>query len=367
MFERMACSYSAYSIAHRNSDIFWKLDHGNRLGIAIKIAKGDFKYVSRFFNERMNARALAREVLANTSENLHRPLERMNTKLESHDGYLALLEHCRKVVREDRRNDSIDKSALDWALKEACWAATVGAAAKPTKLLSLRHPVQGSGANHNYWGSVRSGEVRAALAAARDIKPASDGTISGVDLLKLVGDHFDVFAGPIWTHKEASTSLDEYFGLACAIHVLEQFIGTDLYTERNADLLKRLLTKTDVRLTPNENDLRDPEKRGGIKSEMVEAVRDHYFGTGTTCNLSDDDRQRFGKIYQEATNADGKVEALKTGLSLMARNVLKKDPIVTMLKDIALVRHPAGKAEAMLNDLAPMPVRRESTSESIVD
>jgi len=41
MFDRMTCLYSAYSIAHRNSDIFWKLDNGKRLNIAIKIVKGD--------------------------------------------------------------------------------------------------------------------------------------------------------------------------------------------------------------------------------------------------------------------------------------------------------------------------------------
>ena len=362
MFDRMTCLYSAYSIAHRNSDIFWKLDNGKRLNIAIKIVKGDWAYVSNFFNERLNARGVARDVVANISENFRLRLEQMNIRQESHGGYTALLTQSRKAILG--RDCGVDRSVLDWALQEVCWDATLGAAAEPLRLLSPRHPPDASQKN---WGSVRSKDVNAALAASQRVEPSKNGTISGDQLLTLVGEHFDVFAGPIWMHKEAALSLDEYFGLACAIHVLDRFVDTDLYTERDADLLKRLLTENDDRLTPDKNDRRDREKHDGIKSRMVEAVYDHYFGTESTCNLSDADRRRFDKEYREATTTQAKVAALKTGLSLMVKDVLRKDPIVAMLQDLALTRHPAGRTnhEAMLVDV-PSPGKRESVSESLV-
>jgi hypothetical protein len=355
---------SAYSIAHRNSDIFWKLDKTSRFNIAVKIVRGDYKYVSRFFNEQLNARKQrdhARLVVEKVAEELPRRLENTNIGPKSYDGYLALLNASRDEIRSDRLPKDVSTATMDRALQEECWAATLGDHGRPSGLFAARRPPPISENNQDRWGGVSSGHVQAALSA---VEKLPESKVHGPDLLKLIEDHFEVFSGPIWAHKEARESLEEYIGLACAIHVLGELVDKSLYTEKDVKLLKSTLKNEDSPVKGDNNPMGqfsfagsseiteleiDPENSDETRSRMIEAVYKHYFVRKT--NLYGDKSKQFEEAYRNASDAGKKIEALKLGFHLLVGdNGLDKSRLVTMLDDLALLRRPIGNRESLVTD-----------------
>jgi hypothetical protein len=356
---------SAYSIAHRNSDIFWKLDKTSRFNIAVKIVRGDYKYVSRFFNEQLNARKQARDharlVVEKVAEELPRRLENTNIGPKSYDGYLALLNASRDEIRSDRLPKDVSTATMDRALQEECWAATLGDHGRPSGLFAARRPPPISENNQDRWGGVSSGHVQAALSA---VEKLPESKVHGPDLLKLIEDHFEVFSGPIWAHKEARESLEEYIGLACAIHVLGELVDKSLYTEKDVKLLKSTLKNEDSPVKGDNNPMGqfsfagsseiteleiDPKNLDETRSRMIEAVYKHYFVRKT--NLYGDKSKQFEEAYRNASDAGKKIEALKLGFHLLVGdNGLDKSRLVTMLDDLALLRRPIGNRESLVTD-----------------
>ncbi len=346
---------SAFSITHRNLKIYRSLDTTSQLKLAVKIVRGDYKYVSRFFIEQLNARNHARSVVEKVAEELPRRLENTNIVPKSYDGYLALLNVSRDKIKGDGLPKDVSTSAMDRALREECWAATFGDHERPSGLFAARHAPQLSENNQDKWGSVRSSQIEAALTAANKLSGPS---ISGPELLRLVDDHFEVFSGPVWIHKEARVSLSEYLGLACAIHVLEMLMDKGEYTKEDARLLFSTLKEQNVPDTqmfefsfsgaPEEAVSSKTASTSDLQS-MIEVVHDRYFSGDI--NLYGDKRSQFDAKYNVARSAADKIEALKLGVTLLLEQTrLEKPRIVAMLDDLALLRRPIGNRESLVGD-----------------
>jgi hypothetical protein len=285
------------------------------------------------------ARDLARPVVDEVLAELPARFARMNITLESEDAYTALLAAARNKIRTVQPSWISDK-LMDEAVQEECWKAIVG-----TQEKAPAQPGQQEAATkQDRLGDVSSRQMQAALTSVRNL-PGE--LISGPQLLRLVEDHFEVFSGPVWLHKEARVSLPEYLGLANAIHVLEMLIDKDEYTKEDTELLLSTLKEQNVpdpRMrgfsfsgspeTPSTFDLRKPDE---TRSRMIEAVHDRYFSGAA--NLYGDKRKQFDAEFQAASSADAKIKALKVGMTLLLEQTkLEKDRVVAMLDDLALLR-----------------------------
>ncbi|HEX2522256.1 MAG TPA: hypothetical protein VHP35_09025 [Terriglobia bacterium] len=285
------------------------------------------------------ARDIARPVVDEVMAALPERLARMDIKLEGKDGYTALLAAAGKKIAMVQPSWISDET-MERALQEECWNEIFGiqgeAPAQPGQ--------QEAATKQDRLGNVSSRQMQAALTSVRNL-PGE--LISGPQLLRLVEDHFEVFSGPVWLHKEARVSLPEYLGLANAIHVLEMLIDKDEYTKEDTELLLSTLKEQNVpdpRMrgfsfsgspeTPSTFDLEKPDE---TRSRMIEAVHDRYFSGAA--NLYGDKRKQFDAEFQAASSADAKIEALKLGMTLLCEETkLEKDRVVAMLDDLALLR-----------------------------
>jgi hypothetical protein len=297
------------------------------------------------------ARDIARKVVEDVSAELPSRLTKMKMTLQGEDGYTALLAASRKHVATVQPSDIPDEM-MDKALKEEWWKAAFEGVAAPSERPATDNRQERS-------ANVSAKQLQAALTATRALPGP---LISGPELLELVGNHLEVFSGPVWQHHEARVSLLEYLGLALAINVLNVLIDKDEYTEEDTKLflstLKQQAFAADARMlefsfsggrdSAPTFDLTNPEE---TRSKMIQAVHDRYFSKDT--NLYGAKREQYDAEYDKAKNAKSaamQIEALTIGLTLLAeQTVVEKPRIVGMLEDLSLL-HSDYKRESLVGD-----------------
>jgi hypothetical protein len=292
------------------------------------------------------ARDIARPVVEEVAAALPARLKKMDIELESSEGHTALLAAARKQIAMVQPS-SISDETMDRALQEECWDAIFNTQDKvPEQPKSERAQDQ--------FGNASPRQIQSALTAAK-VLPV---VISGPELLKLVGTHFEVFSGPVWRHHEARVSLLEYLGLALAINVLKTLKDKDEYTAEDTKLFRSTLKKQanapDVGMLEfsfsGGPDSAAPNQKVATSDlqEMIEEVHDRYFSGDT--NLYGQQRAEYDTKYAAARSATEKIEALTLGMTLLIQQVkLERSRLVEML-DVLSLLHPVYKRESLVTD-----------------
>jgi hypothetical protein len=286
-------------------------------------------------------RELARSVAGNVVDKLRGRLAKMDVALNSKDGYEAVLKVSRQALKEEGYSE-LDREAMDEALQEECWKAVED----PNGELA-------SEPEHGRLGNVSPRKIQAALA---DLRGLLEDYLSGSHLIHLIGTHFEVFSGPIWIHEDARVSLNEYLGLGCALHALDRLANKTEYTKEDVQLLLSTLKEQEnssavegdlagiLFLKPSDLPRKEAsdfnlERPDETRSAMIAAVYDHYFaGQDKSTNLIGVDFKKFEGEFQNAEDAQAKLNALKTGFTLLLKQTpFQKDRLVPILEDLALL------------------------------